>query len=109
VAVRDGRVRGLVVYRLDRLARDLVLQEQLLSEVWRMHGVVCSTSPSEDAYLAPDDAGDDPSRALIRQILGAVAQYERGMIRLRLRQGKARKVARGGYAGGAPPFGFRAE
>jgi DNA invertase Pin-like site-specific DNA recombinase len=106
-AVQDG-ADGLVVYRLDRLARDLVLQEQLLSEVWRMHGRVFSTSPSEDAYLGSDDP-DDPSRAMIRQILGAVAQYERGMIRLRLRQGKARKLAQGGYVGGAPRFGFRAE
>jgi DNA invertase Pin-like site-specific DNA recombinase len=108
-ALQDGRCGGLVVYRLDRLARDLVLQEQLLSEVWRMRGRVFSTSPSEDAYLGEDDAGDDPSRALIRQILGAVAQYERGMIRLRLRQGKARKAASNGYVGGAPKFGYRAE
>jgi DNA invertase Pin-like site-specific DNA recombinase len=122
-AVQDGRCGGLVVYRLDRLARDLVLQEQLLSEVWRGPSVrrsadaslrptagarVFSTSPSEDAYLGGDDP-DDPSRAMIRQILGAVAQYERGMIRLRLRQGKARKLAQGGYVGGAPRFGFRAE
>jgi DNA invertase Pin-like site-specific DNA recombinase len=107
-AVQDGRCGGLVVYRLDRLARDLVLQEGLLAEVWKNGARVFSTSPSEDAYLGGDDP-DDPSRAMIRQILGAVAQYERGMIRLRLRQGKARKVAQGGYAGGAPRFGFRAE
>src|SRR5947209_5180061 len=78
-ALRDGRADALAVYRLDRLARDLVLQEQLLAEVWRMGSRVWSTSPSEDAYLDPNGAADDPSRTLIRQILGAVAQYERAM------------------------------
>lgn len=108
-ALLDGSAVGLVVYRLDRLARDLVLQESLLSEAWRAGGRVCSTSPSEDAYLAPDGADGDPSRALIRQVLGAVAEYERAMIRLRLRSGKSRKAAKGGYIGGDAPFGYRAE
>jgi DNA invertase Pin-like site-specific DNA recombinase len=108
-ALRARAADALVVYRLDRLARDLVLQEQLLSEVWRMDSRVWSTSPSEDAYLDPDAAGDDPSRTLIRQVLGAVAQYERAMIRLRLRSGRARKRAVGGYVGGQVPFGWRVE
>src|SRR5947209_18158524 len=37
-ALREGQARGLVVYRLDRLARDLVLQEQLLADVRRLGG-----------------------------------------------------------------------
>lgn len=106
-AVQDGLVGGVVVYRLDRLARDLNLQEQLLAEVWRMGARVFSTSASEDAYLDPEGAADDPSRTMIRQILGAVAQYERAMIRLRLRAGKARKAAHGGYIGGSIAFGYK--
>jgi DNA invertase Pin-like site-specific DNA recombinase len=35
-AVREGRAEGLVVYRLDRLARDLIVQETLLAELRRM-------------------------------------------------------------------------
>lgn len=105
-ALREGRVQGLVVYRLDRLARDLVLQEQLLAEVWRMGCQVFSTSAAEDAYLADDPA--DPSRRLIRQVLGAVSEYERAIIALRLKAGRTRKAATGGYAGGRPPFGFKA-
>ena len=108
-ALQDGSVSGLVVYRLDRLARDLVLQESLLAEIWRAGSRLYSTSAAEDAYLDPQGADADPSRALIRQILGAVASYERAMIRLRLRSGKQRKEAAGGYIGGAPPLGFRAE
>jgi DNA invertase Pin-like site-specific DNA recombinase len=107
-ALQAGEVGGIVVYRLDRLARDLIVQESLLSEIWRAGGTAFSTAAAEDAYLAPDTNGDDPSRALIRQILGAVSQYERGMVRLRMRSGKQRKAEQGGYIGGAPPLGFRA-
>ena len=35
-AMKEGRAEGLVVYRLDRLARDLVLQETLLLEIRRL-------------------------------------------------------------------------
>jgi DNA invertase Pin-like site-specific DNA recombinase len=106
-AVQDRKAHGLVVYRLDRLARDLILQEQLLAEVRRMGGEAFTTSAAEASYLT-DDA-DDPSRKLIRQILGAVNEYERSMIALRLRSGRAAKAARGGFAYGAPHFGTRAE
>lgn len=106
-SLRDGTVSGLVVYRLDRLARDLIIQETLLAEVRRLGGEVYSTSGAEDAYLADDP--DDPSRRLIRQVLGAVAEYERSMIALRLRSGRRRKAEKGGFAYGSPAFGYRAE
>jgi DNA invertase Pin-like site-specific DNA recombinase len=105
-ALRSRAVQGLVVYRLDRLARDLVLQEQLLREVHRMGGELFSTSAAENGNLKDDP--DDPSRRLIRQVLGAVAEFERGTIVMRLRQGRALKAASGGYAYGAPPLGQRA-
>jgi DNA invertase Pin-like site-specific DNA recombinase len=106
-AIQSRTAAGLVVYRLDRLARDLVLQEQLLAEIRRLGAKVYTTSSAEAGYLADDP--DDPSRKLIRQILGAVNEYERGMIKLRLRSGRARKNHNGGYAYGPPPLGFRAE
>lgn len=102
-ALKRREVDGLVVYRLDRLARDLILQEQLLAEVKRMGGQLFSTSDGEAAYLSDDV--DDPSRKLIRQLIGAVNEYERAIIRLRLRNGKKAKAARGGYVGGVLPFG----
>lgn len=103
--LRNGSAQGLAVARLDRLARDLPLQEQLLAEVWRMGCQVFSCSKAEAGYLSDDP--DDPSRALIRQVLGAVSQYERSMIALRLRTGRARKRMKGGFGGGTPPFGYR--
>jgi DNA invertase Pin-like site-specific DNA recombinase len=101
-----GQAAALVVYRLDRLARDLVLQEQLLMEIRRLGAQVFSTAASEQDFLRDDP--DDPSRRMIRQILGAVNEYERSMIRLRLRRGQQRKAERGEYAGGRPPYGYSA-
>lgn len=106
-AIKARRASGLVVYRLDRLARDLILQEQLLADIRRMGGEVFSTSAAEGGYLADDP--DDPSRRLIRQVLGAVSEYERSMISLRLKAGQARKRENGGYAAGAPPYGYIAQ
>jgi DNA invertase Pin-like site-specific DNA recombinase len=68
---------------------------------------VFSTSAAEAGYLTDDP--DDASRKLIRQVLGAVAEYERSMTALRLRSGRQRKAKDGGYAYGSPPFGYRVE
>ena len=96
----------LVVPRLDRLARDLVMQEQLLAEVWRTGAEVESAAEGE-ANLRDDP--EDPSRALIRQVLGAVSEYERKMIVLRMSRGRMAKAARGGFATGSPPYGWAAD
>jgi DNA invertase Pin-like site-specific DNA recombinase len=104
--LRDKQAQGIVVPRLDRLARDLIVQETVLAEIRRVGGQVFSTSPAEASYLTDDP--DDPSRKMIRQVLGAVAEYERSMVVLRLRNGRRRKAQMGGYASGAPAFGYEA-
>jgi DNA invertase Pin-like site-specific DNA recombinase len=100
--VESGQVSGLVVYRLDRLARDLILQETLMT---RMHEAGVEVL----SVTEPDIDSEDGTRVLVRQILGAVSQYERALIRSRMMGGRAAKVASGGYGGGRPPFGWRAE
>lgn len=95
----------LVIYRLDRLARDLMLQETLLAEAWRTGATVASCSATERVYCQPDNP-DDPARRLIRQVLGAVADYERSVIAQRMRNGRRRKIAAVGYAGGPDPYGW---
>lgn len=100
---------GIVVYKLDRLARSLILQEQILDDVRRRGGRVFSCSDTENAYLEDPDADPDPTRTLVRQVLGAVAEYERASIRARMAAGTARKAAAGGYAYGAPPYGWASD
>ncbi len=106
-ALRDGFGEGLIVYRLDRLARDLVIQEQLLADLRRMGAEMFTTSAAETELLQDDP--DDPTRRLVRQVLGAVSEFERSMIALRMRSGRRRKHEHGGYAYGAPAFGYAAE
>jgi DNA invertase Pin-like site-specific DNA recombinase len=103
VALEGGTASVLLVYRLDRLARDLLLQETLIARL-RLAGaeVVSVTEPDVDG------GGEEPTRDLVRQVLGAIAQYERAVIRGRLMAGKAAKIAKGGYGGGRPGYGKRA-
>lgn len=92
----------LLVYRLDRLARDLLLQETTIARLRVAGGTVVSVTEA-------DVDSEDGTKILIRQILGAVGQYERALIRGRMMAGKAAKMAGGGYGGGRPAFGYRAE
>jgi len=102
--VGADRADGVLVHRLDRLARDVILQEQLLAEFHRVGKGLRSCSRAEDENLA--HTPDDPTRALVRRIVGSVAQYEREVIRMRLHAGRARKLLLGGYAGGGVPYGW---
>ena len=97
----------VVVARLDRLARDLLTQEFLLRDIRQRGADLVSCSSAEAEYLKDDP--NDPTRKLIRQVLGAVSEFERSLIRLRLQRGRAVKAERGGFAYGSPPFGYRAE
>jgi DNA invertase Pin-like site-specific DNA recombinase len=103
-ALEDGTVGGIVTYRLDRLARNLTIQEGTLSKVWALGGTVFAVDIGE----IPQDDPDDPMRTALRQMVGVFAQLERGMIGARLRAARRLKAERGGYAYGAPPFGYRA-
>jgi len=105
--VKAGRAAGVIVQRLDRIARDVVAQEAFIAEVRRAGGRVFSASDGE-AQLLGDDPGD-PARTLLRQMMGAVAQYEAALMRVRMQAGKERKKAAGGYTDGRPPIGFRAQ
>lgn len=100
--VERGEVKSLVVYRLDRLARDLLLQETIIARMRAAGARVLSVSE-------PDVESDDATRVLVRQVLGAISQYERAVIKGRMMAGKAAKVATGGYGGGRPAFGKAAK
>lgn len=101
-ALRNGDAQAIVVARLDRLARDTIVQETILRDVWRMNGELLSTAEGESNLR---DDPDDPSRKLIRTILGAVATYERELLTLRMLQGRRAKKRRGGKGEGSYPFG----
>lgn len=95
------RARGLVVAKLDRLARALHVQESVLQLIWRDGGQVFTADGGE---VLQDDP-DDPMRTFVRQVLGGVAQLERGLITKRMRDGRLEKARSGRHAVGQYRFG----
>jgi hypothetical protein len=53
----------------------------------------------------PDLCSSDPTRILMRQVLGAVAAYDKAMIVLKLRGARERKRAASGRCEGAKRYG----
>jgi DNA invertase Pin-like site-specific DNA recombinase len=105
-AIRDGQADGILIPSLNRLARLLTVQEAILAKVWQMGGQMFAADQGE---ITPDDP-DDPMRTAMRQMGGVFAQLDRAMLVKRLRNGRAEKSKRHGYAGyGSPAFGQRAE
>ena len=103
--IREGRADGILAPNLDRLARELTVQEAVLSYVWALGGRAFTADHGE--HLEDDET--DPMRTAMRQMRGVFAQLDRGLIRKRLREGRETKGELGGYAYGAPRYGQRAE
>lgn len=99
VALERGEADGLVVHRPDRLARELHIQEAALAHAWSVGRHVRVFEAAEGEEIKRDDP-NDPQRKFLRQVMGAAAELERGLIRARLQGGRRRKAQRGGYIGG---------
>lgn len=97
-AVADGIVGTVLVYRLDRLARDAYLAEGLHREITTNAKIVSVT----------ESLGDGIVGNLMRQIVQAFAEYERAVIASRLRGGR-RSAGRtkGTFNGGPGCLGYR--
>jgi DNA invertase Pin-like site-specific DNA recombinase len=98
----DGTAEGLIVARLDRLARSLTVQEATLGLLWRRGATVFSADTGE---VHADDP-DDPMRTAIRQVMGTFAELDRKMVSKRLRDGRKAKAAAGKKAVGDYAFGY---
>jgi DNA invertase Pin-like site-specific DNA recombinase len=98
LAIDGGDVRMVLIEALNRLARDLMVQETILGDLRKRGITVISVSE-------PNLCSDDPSRKLMRQIFGAIAEYDKAMIVLKLRGARQRMKARTGRCEGSKPFG----
>jgi DNA invertase Pin-like site-specific DNA recombinase len=72
LAVQEGEADGLLVPKLDRLARALTVQEATLAIVWRAGGHVFTADAGE---VLRDDP-DDPMRTARRQVQGVFGQLD---------------------------------
>ena len=83
--VAGNGVRTIIVETANRFARDLIVQET----GWkRLHadGIALIAADSPDQFV-----DDTPTAVLIRQILGAVAQFDKAMTVAKLRGARERK------------------
>ena len=99
--VETNGIKTVLVERADRLARDLLVGEVILGQ-FRAAGIRVIAADSGTDLTVGDN---DPTRVLIRQVLGAVSQFEKSVIVLKLRAARDRVRRKQGRCEGRKPFG----
>jgi DNA invertase Pin-like site-specific DNA recombinase len=102
VALMSNGVHLVIVEKLDRLARDQMVQETIVQSLLKQGFELVSAASGEENLC-----GDDPGRKLMRTIMGAIAEYDKMMIVLKLRAARQRVKAKDGRCEGRKPFGTR--
>lgn len=92
--IASNGVRTILVETANRFARDLMVQEIGFKRLKDL-GVELIAVDSPHAFLE-----DTPTSILIRQILGAVAQFDKAMVVAKLRVARERKKAMNGKCEG---------
>lgn len=95
----NNDIDSVLIYRLDRLARELYLQEHLIKKLEQLGKKLISTKEK-------DLASNDPMRKAFRQFMGIVSELEKAFITMRLSAGRVNKAKHGKYAGGGIAFGY---
>ena len=100
-ALMTEDVKVVVVESLNRLARELFIQEYILRDLGK-RGVKLISAREQDIDSSPE-------RILFRQIMGAIAQYDKTMIVMKLRgaRKRAKAAAPDGRCEGRKPYGYR--
>ena len=96
-ALEKGAV--LLVYKRDRLARNVYLSEQINRAAAKKGATIRA--------VTGDVEGDTPESLLIRQVLAAIAEYERKMIAARTSHAMRHHLKAGRVMGSQPPYGYR--
>lgn len=99
-ALKSGEVQKFIVPRLDRLARDAMLNLWLEKEIRK--------AGTELVSIAEPYRWDDPTQKLLLTMVAAFSEFERSLISSRLSSGRKTKARNGGYAGGKAPIGYKA-
>ncbi|MBA7500120.1 hypothetical protein ES704_02873 [subsurface metagenome] len=92
-------VEGVLIFKLDRLARDLYIQEHLIKKLELLNIELISIKE-------PDLSSKDPMRKAFRQFLGIISELEKSFITMRLLAGRINKAQKGGFSGGSTAMGY---
>lgn len=93
-----GKGDVLLVYKRDRLARNVYLAEQINRAVSKRGGTI--------AAATGDVEGDEAEHVMVRQVLAAIAEYERKLIAARTRQAMRQHQMAGRRMSRMPPYGW---
>jgi DNA invertase Pin-like site-specific DNA recombinase len=91
-------IKTVIIERVDRLARDLMVQENIIADFQKQGFDLISATEGADLLSA------DPTRKLVRQVLGAIAEYDKSMLVLKLRASRERKRAKVGKCEGRKSY-----
>lgn len=99
----SNHCRTIIVERLDRLAREFRVQEELLLYLMRKELTLISADTGEDITAA---MSADPMRRFVVQLQGLLAELDKNLTVAKL--AKARKAVRdrGEFQGGNIPYGY---
>ena len=87
-------ITTIIIEKIDRLARDLMIQEAIINDFQKKKFKLISV------YEGDDMLSNDPTRKLVRQVLGSIAEYEKKMIVLKLKLARDRIKALTGHCEG---------
>jgi len=93
----EGMFEAVLVYSPDRLARQYAHQVIVIEELSRAG---CHVVFLNHAF------GQSPEEQMLLQIQGVFAEYERALIKERLRRGRLFAARQGRAAWGNPPYGY---
>jgi DNA invertase Pin-like site-specific DNA recombinase len=99
--IAGNGVRTVIVESPDRFARDLAAQlagHDFLKNL----GVALIPATAPDFFLE-----DTPTAVLVRQVLGAIAQFEKASLVAKLKAARDRKIAQGIKCGGRKTYAER--
>lgn len=97
IALEESEVKIVIIERIDRLARNLTVQERILDDLQKQGITIISVCDG-------DLLKDDPTRKLVRQVLGAIAEYDKTMTVLKLKVARERKKAKTGKCEGRKSY-----
>lgn len=101
--VAEGGIDTVLIEKADRLARDLIVSELLLRQFAELGVRVIEAEGGNDLTAG----SDNPTATLIRQILAAVAQFEKSSVVAKLRVARNRRRASTGRCEGVKPYGAK--
>jgi len=99
IALMSDGLQLVVVEKLDRLARDQMVQETIIQTLLKQGYELASAHSGEENLC-----GTDPGRKLMRTIMGAIAEYDKMMLVLKLKASRQRAKAKTGRCEGRKPF-----